>query len=66
MNAYSLKCLKRRLAELGCEESGNAASEYAILLSLLVLGSMTIIMSIGQSFQGLYTSIANALPAALG
>jgi Flp pilus assembly pilin Flp len=54
--------IERRPAEFVREQRAVAATEYAILLALLVLGSMSLIMSIGQSFRGLYLAIAGALP----
>ena len=38
-----------------------SGTEYAILLALIVMGSMGIIGSIGSKFQVLYTIIANAV-----
>jgi Flp pilus assembly pilin Flp len=44
------------------EENGATATEYAILLALLVLGSMGIIRSIGLKFENLYLAIAAKIP----
>lgn len=38
-----------------------AATEYAILLALIVAGSVGVIGMIGQKFQVLYTMIADAV-----
>ena len=43
------------------DQQAVTATEYAILLSLLVIGSMGIIGSIGSKFFVLYTTIANAV-----
>lgn len=46
-------------------EEGVAASEYAILLALIVLGSMGVIGTIGERIAGLYSIIRDALPEGL-
>lgn len=48
---------------LTTDESGPTAVEYAILLAVLILGSVGIISSIGASFANLYAIISAALPA---
>ncbi|GMV97698.1 MAG: Flp family type IVb pilin [Phycisphaerae bacterium] len=45
------------------DEDGVTASEYAILLALIIIGSMAVIGSIGSKFAILYSTIAGALPA---
>jgi Flp pilus assembly pilin Flp len=46
-------------------EDGVAASEYAILLALIVLGSMGVIGTIGSRIAGLYAIIRDAMPEGL-
>ena len=46
-------------------EEGVAASEYAILLALIILGSIGIIGSVGGKIAGLYAIIRDAMPAGL-
>jgi len=53
------------LAGFRRDQQAVSASEYAILLSLLVLGAMATIMSIGLKFEVIYLAIANALPTGL-
>jgi len=55
----SVEALCRRFLR---EDHGPTATEYAILLALLILGSVGIIGSIGNKFAVLYTIISNALP----
>jgi Flp pilus assembly pilin Flp len=46
------------------EEDGPSATEYAILLAMIVLGTMGVIQSIGEDFHNIYMVIANSLPNA--
>lgn len=46
------------------DEAAVSATEYAILLAVLVVGSMAIIQSIGSSFRGIYLAIAAKIPEA--
>jgi Flp pilus assembly pilin Flp len=46
------------------DESGPSATEYAIMLAMLILGSVGIIRSVGEGFRGIYASIANRIPTA--
>jgi Flp pilus assembly pilin Flp len=46
-------------------EEGVAASEYAILLALIVLGSMGIIGTVGSRIAGIYSIIRDAMPEGL-
>ncbi len=55
---------RSRLKTLLAGESGASATEYAILLAMLVLGSMGVIQSIGESFRGIYLAIAGKVPSA--
>lgn len=53
-----------RAATFARDEDGPSATEYAILLAVLILGSMGVIQSIGEDFHNIYTTIANSLPNA--
>lgn len=46
------------------QEDGPTATEYAIMLAVLILGSMGVIQSIGLKFQAIYMAIANQIPNA--
>jgi Flp pilus assembly pilin Flp len=46
------------------EESGVSATEYAIVLAVLILGSFGVIRSIGSSFRNIYLAIAAKIPEA--
>ena len=60
-------CTAGRLAHrFLTEESGPSATEYAMLLALLVLGAMASIGGIGSSMQTIYTTIATSVDSAFG
>lgn len=61
MCSYTQKLLRKRLGYLFSDQLAVTATEYAILLALIVMGSMGIIGTIGSKFQVLYTIIANAV-----
>ncbi len=46
------------------DEAAASATEYAILLAMLVLGSVGVIKSIGTSFRGIYLAISAKIPEA--
>ncbi len=52
----------RRFKRFLSEESGPTTVEYAILLTLLVLGSVTTLGGFGGGVKNIYTSISGALP----
>ena len=54
----------KTLAEFARDEAGPTATEYAILLALIVVGSLVIIQSIGESFRDIYTMIVAKIPGA--
>ena len=43
------------------EEDGPSAVEYAILLTMLILGAMATIGNIGSSMQNIYVSIESSV-----
>ncbi|MBN1343490.1 MAG: Flp family type IVb pilin [Phycisphaerae bacterium] len=51
-----------RAREFLVSEEGPSATEYAILLALIVLGSMATIQQIGESMQAIYEEIETAIP----
>jgi Flp pilus assembly pilin Flp len=57
--------IKGLIDRLARAEEGVAASEYAILLALIVLGSMGIIGTVGGKIAGLYSIIRDAMPEGL-
>ena len=63
MRIGTLKRVGAICRRFAADENGPSATEYAILLAVLILGSMGIIGSIGGKFAVLYTIIAGALPA---
>jgi len=61
MSAHALRRLILRLRRRLHLAEGATATEYAIMLALIVLGSMGVIGSIGSKFRVLYTMIAEAV-----
>lgn len=57
--------IRRLIGRWTRAEEGVAASEYAILLALIILGSMGIIGTVGERIAGLYGIIRDALPEGL-
>lgn len=53
-----------KVFEFGRAEDAVSATEYAILLAVLILGSVGVIGSIGSSFRGIYVAIAAKIPDA--
>jgi Flp pilus assembly pilin Flp len=62
MLIYGLKRVGALCRRFTTDESGPTATEYAILLALIILGSIGIIGSIGGKFAVLYSIITGALP----
>ena len=52
----------QRIERFVLDDDGASATEYAILLGVLVLGAMASIQSIGTNFRGVYMAIASKIP----
>ncbi len=52
----------RTFGRLLGDESGPSATEYAILLALLVLIAVSAIRAIGASMMGIYDAINSSVP----
>lgn len=59
MRRQRIMWIARRFAS---EDGGASATEYAILLSLLVLVAVAAIRSIGTGMYAVYQSIESAIP----
>jgi Flp pilus assembly pilin Flp len=57
----SLKLPRLLWSRFAVEANAVAATEYAILLAVLIVVSVGTIRSIGEKFFNLYTAIANAV-----
>ena len=57
---YHTRCMLSRFLR---DEDGPTATEYAILLAMLIIGAMAAISGIGSRMMGLYTSINSAIPS---
>jgi pilus assembly protein Flp/PilA len=55
------KTIAERALDLLRDEQGPTATEYAIMLALLILGVMATIQAIGQSMQAIYEDINAAV-----
>ncbi len=62
MSADPINWVCRNLRAFVRDEQGPTATEYAILLAVIILGAMGTILSIGEKFEVLYTIIADSLP----
>jgi pilus assembly protein Flp/PilA len=54
--------MKRLMARFARSEEGPTATEYAIMLALIVVVSISVVMSIGNRISGLYVIIEDAMP----
>jgi Flp pilus assembly pilin Flp len=46
------------------EQNGPSATEYAIMLALIVVGSMSIIQMLGEDFEVIYDNINDSIDEA--
>jgi Flp pilus assembly pilin Flp len=56
--------MRSRLAGLGLlarSDDGQAATEYAVLVALIAIGVLVTMSSFGDSINGIYLAIANAV-----
>jgi Flp pilus assembly pilin Flp len=63
---YQLGPLARRLRRLLAEEDGPTATEYAILLAMLVLVAVASIRGIGERMYNIYLAIDSTMPDGAG
>ncbi len=54
--------ISRLVRQWGRSEEGPTATEYAVILALIVVVSVGVIGSIGQRIAGLYTIIVGGMP----
>ncbi len=59
---YGLKQIRRFMIS----ESGPTATEYAVMLALIVLVCVGAIIGIGQSVDGAFTNLDSNLPSGSG
>lgn len=55
------KHLKSRLASLARDEQGGEVLEYALILGLIVVGSITVITAVGNKVLAKWNAINSAL-----
>ena len=66
MHKKSLLQLKQKAHRFLWDAEAVSATEYAIMLALIVLGSMAVIQMIGEDFEVIYTNIDDSLPEVPG
>ena len=47
-------------------EAGPTATEYAVMLALIIMVALGAISGIGQTVEGIFTNIDNGLPTGAG
>ena len=57
MNQF-LRCAKIFL----CSEDGPTATEYAVMLALIIIVSLAAITGLGQTVETIFTNVDNSLP----
>jgi len=62
MNRNILLPIKRKVLSFMRGQEAVSATEYAIMLALIVLGSMAVIQMIGEDYEIIYTNIEDSLP----
>jgi len=59
-----MKRFVQQIRRFSGDESGPTATEYAILLSLIMAGAIAVLATFGDKVQGIYEAIAGAVDAA--
>ncbi len=56
-----LRMLKAATARFLCDESGPTATEYAVMLAVIVVAAIVGLSTFGDGVEGLYVAIDSAL-----
>ena len=59
-----MSTFKQALIRFLVEQNGPSATEYAIMLALIVVGSLSIIQLIGEDFEVIYNNINDSIDEA--
>jgi pilus assembly protein Flp/PilA len=58
---HPMKALKERIHSFVVSEDGPTATEYAVMLALIIVVALTAIQTLGTSVQGIFTSVNTGL-----
>ncbi len=56
-----MKCLKERVKSFLVSEDGPTATEYAVMLALIIVVALTAISTLGTKVEGIFTDIKTEL-----
>lgn len=57
-----MKVLVNRIHEFLRSEDGPTATEYAVMLALIIIVALVAITALGDKIQGIFTNVESALP----
>ena len=60
-----MKCLKERVKSFLVSEDGPTATEYAVMLALIIVVALTAISTLGEKVDEIFTDIESELDTAL-
>ena len=61
-----MKALKERARSFLVSEDGPTATEYAVMLALIIIVALAAITLLGTRVQGIFTDVEGALPGGGG
>jgi len=61
-----MKALKERIRSFLVSEDGPTATEYAVMLALIIIVALAAITLLGEKVQGIFTNVEGALPDGAG
>lgn len=60
-----MKCLKERVKSFLVSEDGPTATEYAVMLALIIVVALTAISTLGEKVDEIFTTIESDLDSAI-
>jgi pilus assembly protein Flp/PilA len=57
-----MKALKERVHSFMVSEDGPTATEYAVMLALIIIVALAAITSLGNKLSSIFTNVNDALP----
>lgn len=60
-----MKCLKERVKNFLVSEDGPTATEYAVMLALIIVVALTAISTLGEKVDEIFTTIESDLDSAI-
>jgi len=61
-----MKALKERIHSFIVSEDGPTATEYAVMLALIIIVALGAISLLGTKVQGIFTDVTSSLPEGSG